>query len=297
MDWQSKKTSWPNAEYSKFVTVGGTTWHCQQKGSGPTLLLLHGSGATTHSFEGLIEELSRQFSIFAIDLPGHGFSSNIKNKGPSLDSVCSAIAALLEQEGIQPDGILGHSAGAAIAVHLEHLGYTDAKFLVSINGAFFPFPGFAGQLFPAAAKLLFLNPFVPKIFAFTAGDEKRVERLMTSTGSSLNEHQLSFYKQLFKSSKHVEGTLAMMANWNLDEMANELKALDKPLLQIIGAQDKTIDPDASFAVDRFVKESERIVFDNFGHLVHEETPKTVSESIFSFSKNYLLLSDDEACAK
>lgn len=48
--WDRDGRDWPNRAASRFVEVGGIHWHVQQLGQGPVLLLLHGTGAATHSW-------------------------------------------------------------------------------------------------------------------------------------------------------------------------------------------------------------------------------------------------------
>lgn len=243
-----------------------------------------------------MEILSEKYDLLVPDLPGHGFSSVIRRKRSSLDNISEALSTLLIQEEFEPELIVGHSAGAAIAVNMTVKGLVRPKGIVSINGAFYPFPGFARQLFPAMAKMLFLNPFVPKFFALTASDKERVRRLIRSTGSELTEQQLSYYARAFVSSRHVEGTLAMMANWELDEMHKCLKNLPVPLLQIIGEKDGTVDPSASLSTERIVSAGERISFSKAGHLVHEENPEAVAGKIDAFATQCLSNDEQNACA-
>jgi magnesium chelatase accessory protein len=63
---------WPLRDYSEFVHCGEIVWHTQRIGAGPVVLLLHGTGASTHSMAGLATLLSRQFTCLLIDLPGAG---------------------------------------------------------------------------------------------------------------------------------------------------------------------------------------------------------------------------------
>ena len=269
----------------------------QRTGNGPGILLLHGSGATTHSFVGLIEELAGSFEILAVDLPGHGFSSRIRGKSATMDNVSDALSQLLKEAEFNPALVVGHSAGAAIAVNMVTRKLIEPDGVVSINGAFYPFPGFARQLFPAMAKIMFLNPFVPKIFALSAGDSGKVRRLIASTGSKLSPTQIDYYQRAFRSSRHVEGTLAMMANWDLERMEGILKKLDIQLLQIIGAQDGTINPSLSLKTQELVSNSERLLIKRAGHLVHEEIPEAVAEHIVSFFDNVRSQLIKEPCVK
>jgi len=49
-DWAREAATWPNSRHSRFLRVGNVGWHIQEMGTGPDLLLLHGAGATTHSW-------------------------------------------------------------------------------------------------------------------------------------------------------------------------------------------------------------------------------------------------------
>ena len=49
-DWATDGRDWPNREASSIVREGGYEWHVQMMGSGPVCLLLHGTGAATHSW-------------------------------------------------------------------------------------------------------------------------------------------------------------------------------------------------------------------------------------------------------
>ena len=65
---------WPLRQHSRTVTAGGLSWHVQIMGTGPVLLMLHGTGASTHTWRALMPELAKHYTIVAPDLPGHGFT-------------------------------------------------------------------------------------------------------------------------------------------------------------------------------------------------------------------------------
>lgn len=287
MNWERESLDWPNAKASRFVNSAEARWHVQQSGSGQKVLLLHGSGATTHSHDGLFNQLSLDHEVVAVDLPGHGFTSALRGQDPTLDNVCAALAGLLKEIEFKPDLVAGHSAGAAIAAQMIISGMIAPSRYVAINGAFFPFPGFAGQLFPAAAKMLFLNPLVPSIFS-TIASFGQVERVIGSTGSKLTQRQLDFYSRAFCDSTHVHGTLAMMANWDLEQMPCRLKTLKTPTLLIVGDCDGTIDPKTSEEALSLLPNADLRLFKQAGHLVHEERPKEVALAIREFTKECLI---------
>ena len=291
MDWKKEGKNWPNRHLSHFVTLSGNTWHVQQDGSGLVLLLLHGTGATTHSFAQMVPEFAKHFNVVALDLPGHGFTSKLHQQRPNLSNISIASASLLHSENIMPDYVVGHSAGAAISVQMTAARAIRPKALISINGAFFPFDGFSGQIFPAAAKLLLVNPFASHLFAMSAGNRTRIETLMASTGSQLTKEGLDCYQMALQSTKHIEGTLAMMANWDLSHMATLLQQLDIPMLQMIGAQDGTVAPALADRSQKLLRHGTTRFFENCGHLAHEEKPQLFCTFIEEYLSN---LSDQSA---
>ncbi|MGD1955170.1 MAG: alpha/beta fold hydrolase BchO [Sphingomonadales bacterium] len=291
MEWEREAPSWPNASVSRFVSVDGTRWHLQEMGnpSKPRVLLLHGAGATTHSYADVMPVLANDFAVTAIDLPGHGFTTMLGSSRPTREGVSEGVAALLEKEALVPDLIVGHSAGGAVAVTMVAEGLLSPTALIVINGSFFPFPGPAEYVFPALAKMLFLNPFVPRIFANSAASRRRGLNLINSTGSDLTEEQISLYQRALTSSAHVEGTLAMMANWDLAPIEGLLRSLDLPVLQIIGGRDKTVRPSGARKIATYLKHGAFIEFETCGHLVHEEMPAEVSDAIRVFAQKTKIL--------
>ncbi|AWN54238.1 alpha/beta fold hydrolase BchO [Methylobacterium sp. 17Sr1-1] len=268
---------WPNREASRFVAAGGLTWHVQEAGTGPVLLLVHGTGAATHSWRGLLPLLARDFRVIAPDLPGHGFTDPLPT--PSLPRMARALGDLLRVLGAAPEVAVGHSAGAAILARLCLDGVVSPRLLVGLNAALKPFPGMAGFIFPAMARALFLNPVTPRVFAWSA-DRAAVERLIHGTGSTLDRTGLDLYRRLFQTPGHVAGALGMMAHWDLIPLDRELPRLKAPLLLIVGGQDRTIAPEVSFGLaDRLGGRARVELLRGLGHLAHEEKPEVVAELI------------------
>ena len=112
-------SDWPFRAVSRHIACKPHLWHVQEMGTGPTLLLLHGAGGATHSFRHLIPLLTSQYRVIALDLPGQGFTVLGPSARCGLDPMAQDIAALCAQEQWQPQAIIGHSAGAAIALRLE----------------------------------------------------------------------------------------------------------------------------------------------------------------------------------
>jgi magnesium chelatase accessory protein len=223
--------------------------------------------------------LARHAQVIAPDLPGHGFTSRPSSNGLSLPGMARAVGALLATLAIQPDIIIGHSAGAAIALRLTLDGRAQPRLVIGLNAALLPFKGMAGQVFPALAKALVLNPFVPRVVAWSAAQRSGVERLITDTGSSIDPAGIGFYHQLFRSSAHVGATLGMMANWDLKPLLDDLPRLTVPLALIVGGADRAVPPSDAYDVRRRVPSTRIVPLPDQGHLAHEEAPDTIADLI------------------
>jgi magnesium chelatase accessory protein len=278
-DWSREGLGWPLREVSQFVVAGGINWHVQTLGKGPVLLLLHGTGAATHSWAKLIPLLAIQYTIVAIDLPGHGFTDTPTGQGLSLPGMAQLITELLETLKIVPFAIIGHSAGAAIGAELILNGAVTTTHLIALNGAFKPFSGLAAHVFPVVAKLIALNPLTIFALAARGGDRVRVSKLLGSTGSKLDAHTLELYTRLFGTPGHVAGVMGMMARWELGTLVPRLPMLAVPLTLIVGSGDLTIPPLVSAEVARAVSGAQIVTLPDLGHLGHEEDPASVAQAI------------------
>ncbi|WP_425092403.1 alpha/beta fold hydrolase BchO [Tropicimonas sp. S265A] len=281
MNWDLEKAHWPHAQYSRFVRVRPHQWHVQRQGSGPGLLLLHGAAASLHSFADLIPRLTDRYDVMAVDLPGHGFTTKGSAMRSSLTSVSSDLATLLDHEGFSPQCIVGHSAGAAVALDLSLRLPDPPKAVVAINGAFAEFDGVAGWLFPMLAKLLALNPFTSLFFASTT-TPRNVSQLIAATGSELSDVQLRLYYRLIRDRAHVAGALAMMAQWDLRPLIARLGDFDIPTLLLTGDRDKAVAPAVSRDAAARMPNALWKSMPALGHLMHEERPDLVAEVILDF---------------
>ncbi len=279
LDWNRDGREWPNRDSSRFVEAAGLTWHVQVAGQGPVVLLVHGTGASTHSWRDLLPALVRDFTVVAPDLPGHAFSAMADRRGMSLPGMAMGIADLLRGLDLKPDLAVGHSAGAAILTRLCLDHEIAPAGLVSLNGAMLPIGGLAGQIFSPLAGLLATTPMASRLFAWRAGDRAVVERLIRQTGSTIDAVGMDFYARLARDPGHATGALAMMAAWDLHLLERSLPQLKVPLLLVVGGHDRTIDPADAIRIRDLVPGARIDYLRGLGHLAHEEKPQQIAELI------------------
>jgi magnesium chelatase accessory protein len=282
--WERDGAGWPNREASSFIEAAGLRWHVQHMGSGPVLLLAHGTGASTHSWRDLAPALARHFTVVAPDLSGHGFTAKPPSSRMSLAGMSADLSALMAALGVRPALAAGHSAGAAILCRMALDGSIAPKGLVSLNGALLAFRGVAGHIFSPLAKLLASNPFAATILVATMSSRRSVERLLEETGSTIDEAGIELYHRLVRSPVHVGAALGMMANWDLEGLERDLPRLPVPLLQIVGSRDRSIPPSAAFKVRGLAPDAAVDERRGLGHLAHEERPAEHADLIVAFAR-------------
>ena len=251
-----------------------------------SILLLHGTGASTHSWRHLMPLLRDHCTVIAIDFPGHGFTAMPQDSDVatlfSIQGMAAGVAELLAQMQYKPDIVVGHSAGAAVACMLTLDGHLKPQRLVSLNGALLPLDGVAGQVFSPLAKVLTKAPWMPELFAWQAARATVLDKLLEGTGSKLDTEGTQLYRTLISNPSHAQAALHMMAHWDLRTFWDRLRTLQDPLTLIVGSQDWIVPPSVAYRVAEslpHLRSQDIISLPNLGHLAHEEQAQWVADVI------------------
>ena len=269
--WQRDGRDWPNREASRFVRAAGLLWHVQVMGQGPVLLMLHGTGAATHSWRAMLPLLTPHFTVVAPDLPGHGFTDAPATARLSLPGMAKSLHGLLQVLNVAPALAVGHSAGAAILARMTLDGQIAPRALVSFNGAFLPLEGVPGQIFSPLAKLLVGLPLLPQLFAWRAKDNA-VATMLEGTGSRIDPQGVMLYGRMIRNPAHAGAALGMMAQWDLRPLWQDLPRLAVPLRLVVGSGDRAVPPAQAARVCDAVPGAVLVEMPGLGHLAHEERP-------------------------
>lgn len=291
MRWQNEGRDWPHREASRFIEAGGVRWHVQTMSSPRAaftsrhaLLLVHGTGASTHSWRGLMKRLSLSFDVVAPDLPGHGFSGEPRAKNYSLPGMAAALGDLLNALGVKPACAVGHSAGAAILARMCLDELIAPQQIVSVNGALLPLNGLAGELFSPLAKVFASSAIVPRLFSWRAADPNVLDRLLRSTGSHVDDEGRRLYGTLVRNPHHAGAALEMMAQWDLWTLARDLPQIaDRrcALTLVVGGNDRTVSPGEAARIRKILPAARLVSMPGLGHLAHEERPEKLCDLLES----------------
>jgi pimeloyl-ACP methyl ester carboxylesterase len=109
-------------------------WHRTERGSGRTLVLLHGGGATSRTWTPVLDRLAERRHVVAFDFPGFGRTAFPKDVEFTMDWLLDALADQLAELGIRtPVDIAGNSMGGWVALEAAKRGM--ARSVVALGPA------------------------------------------------------------------------------------------------------------------------------------------------------------------
>jgi magnesium chelatase accessory protein len=273
---------WPQRGHSRSVRTGAVDWHVQVGGQGPTVLLLHGTGGSAHSWAGLLPSLLPHATVVAPDLLGHGFTTGAPLAELTLPRMARALGGLLQALKLPPATlVVGHSAGAALALRLALDAEQPPRAVL----------GFAPSLLaPPAAYTQWLAPLlnpvatsrpVARLMAAVAGPSGLIDLLLGSTGSQLTPAQRAPYRRLFADRAHVRGAVGFMAVADLPALNADCARLHSQVAFVLGAGDRWI-PEKYLrpVIARHLPHADVQAWPG-GHLVHEERPAQAAERVLA----------------
>ena len=273
---------WPYSEYSKFLETDNFVWHYQLIGKpgNPIILLIHGAGASSHSWANLIPKL-HEFQVLAVDLPGHRFSKIKKGIRPQHDTIVRDLIILFESLKIKPNVFVGHSIGAVIVLSLAVIYEGPLSSIVLINGALEKFEGPAGTIFPLMARVFYASPLTKYWIRFFNSAETSLRKFLSISGSNLTIKNIDYYMKLMTDEDHVTGTLAFISNWNIGDIEKTFKKVSVPTLFLAGMRDGIVNYKTSVRAHKKAFNAKIKLFKNDGHLIHEVSSAKIAKEINS----------------
>lgn len=254
--------------------------HYLHEGSGLPLVLIHGGGMWLYSYRHNITPLSRSFSVYAVDMPGYGFT---RMKAPYLtmgtQAMTLALREFLDALKIEKASIVGHSWGGGWAL------------------------AFAQEFPERVGKIVLINSSgidQPDVFEWELLKVPVLGRLMLrflTLGMTRSRLELSFHRQgkvddamaqevllpmKIPANQRAQASIARALCWA--EVEGRLHELHHEVLLIWGEMDRYLDRSH---VERFrerIADIRTEIISHCGHSAHEESPEAVNALIEGFLK-------------
>jgi len=274
--------------HERSVTLDGVTWRYWHAGSGPPLLLIHGFMGYSYSWRFNVEPLSRHFSVYAMDLPGCGFSQRTQEPECTLAGDAEAVLRFMDHVGIEEADVVGSSRGGGLSIVLggmlakrRMLHRIRRMVLVSPINPWSSNGRLMTRVLATTVGGVCVMHVLPKLrimlvryFKALYGDPKRI-----SSGS------IEGYRAGLEIPGSYEHLLRIVRSWHQDLALIErsLPAISEvPTLLLWGSRDTAVFPSSIHQLERPLKNSRVILLRGVGHLPYEEVPEVFNRIICDF---------------
>jgi pimeloyl-ACP methyl ester carboxylesterase len=292
---ESLKSRWAApASGSQFVNVRGMSVHYRDEGFGDDpqpMVLLHGTSASLHTWDGWAAELSKTRRVIRFDLPGFGLTGPYVGAWLSEDggryiplNYAKFVVATLDAIGVtQPVVLCGNSMGGQIA--WETADYLRAKQpqriakLILVNAAGYQFESQSVPLGFRLARIEALAPLLEN--TLPRGLVQKSVRSVYGDPSKITPQLVDRYYELTLR----EGNRRALGLRMRERMAvshDRIAKITQPSLIIWGGQDRLIPPDNGERFAKDIANSKLVMFDKLGHVPHEEDAATTVMAVQAF---------------
>jgi pimeloyl-ACP methyl ester carboxylesterase len=268
---------------SQFLAIDGMSVHLRDEGprDDPSpLLLLHGTSASLHTWEGWARVLKTRHRVVSVDLPGYGLTGPAPDGDYSPARNTQFIVDLLDTLKIDQAVLAGNSFGGQVAlgVALDHpervqklilvdaLGYPRNATSVPIGFRIAGIPGLNRWL-----QLILPRSMVESSLRNVYGDPSRVTPALVD--------------RYFDLSTRAGNRAALPTRFRFlptDASAKRIATISMPTLILWGGRDRLIPPDNAERFHRDIANSRLVMFPALGHVPQEEDPAATVAAVELF---------------
>jgi pimeloyl-ACP methyl ester carboxylesterase len=267
---------------SEFIDLRGQLVHLRDEGPRHTgsggspapIVLLHGTSASLHTWEGWVAGLKGQRRVISFDLPGFGLTGPFTGAYPagdySGDAYARFVLDLLDHLQLQQVVLAGNSLGGDIAWRVAVLAPQRVHSLVLVDAAG---PPFQPEKIPTA-WLVARTPGMGWLL------ESMLPRALVEEGlhsvygdpSKVTPELVDRYFALALREGNRRALGERLRAWQPGEGSERIASIRQPTLILWGGRDRLIPPAVGEEFERRIPGSRRVVFEQLGHVPHEEDP-------------------------
>lgn len=254
----------------KIITVDDKKIHYIEKGAGKPVIMIHGFLYNTAMWNKNIDELSKKFKVYAIDLWGWGYSQRLQKDAYSFNLYSRQVIGFMDALKIPRASLIGQSMGCGISVYAAARHPDRIEKLILVAPAVIPYD------LPMDARI-FKLPFVGEFLISIPGDS-----LMTDNLKNIFFYDKSLVTENYAAEvlrpNHIIGSHAgalfihryMLVPPVVEKEARMLSSMDKQILIIHGRDDRAVPLDRSQELVKMWKDAKLVIFDKAGHCPHDE---------------------------
>lgn len=250
--------------------------HYFEAGEGEPLILIHGIGQSIYTWRKNFYELAKEFHVYAIDLPGHGFSGK-PHMSYSIEEVALSIEAFMNAMRIEQAHFCTFAESAIYA--LDFAMHNPDR----TGGMIFASPVISGIGKRARGIQSVFGSLAQKMMLNVSGVRNVLEECYFDQTLVTNEVVEEYYGGLSDREFKMISKLYML-NFYDDEIIENISSVKKRMLIMLGADDKITGGKSNEFLSLNFESGSVLNVRNCGYLVHEEKPEKVNEAVVAFLK-------------
>jgi pimeloyl-ACP methyl ester carboxylesterase len=264
---------------SRFVDVDGMRVHVRDEGPADDrepIVLLHGTSASLHTWEGWAAALKSKHRVIRLDLPGFGLTGPMPDHDYSMKRYVGFIGRFLDAMGVRHCVLVGNSFGGGLAwetaiampLRVARLGLVDA--------AGYPVQATSVPIAFQVARVPTLAPLMRKVLPRQVV-ESSVRNVYGDPGKVTTELVDRYYELSLRAGNR-QAVFERFRQLRWGEDAASIRGIRQPTLILWGGKDRLIPVAQGQRFANEIAASRLVVFDDLGHVPHEEDPlRTVAE--------------------
>src|SRR5579863_4604681 len=271
------------ANEEHWVTLpGGARTRYLRAGSGPPLVLVHVLLGYSFSWRFTIPALSQQSTVYALDMPGTGYSVLSLGQDCSLQASAGRLLHFMDKTNIASCDLLGTSHGGAVAMTAVALAPGRIRRLILVDPVN-PWSHHGKHLTKFLSNRLITPLFLSLAYRVRLFDEFYLRRLFGDPRRIPPDSLEGYRKPLCPDS--FKYGIAVARSWNRDLKELEVmlpRIAHIPTLLLWGSRDAAVDPASAARLKQHFTNCRLVMFDGVGHLPYEEVPEDFNRAVARF---------------
>lgn len=272
---------------SEFIDLQGQLVHLRDEGPREDplpILLVHGTSASLHTWEGWVKALKRERRVITFDLPGFGltgpFTGPHAGGGYGSDAYARFVLDLVGQLKIARFVIGGNSLGGDVAWRVALLAPQRVQQLVLVDAAGLPF---VPQTIPLGWQLARV-PVLNRVLEWVLPRSVVAEGLAACYGdpARITPELVDRYFELTLREGNRRALMERLRDWRPGEGSERIASIRTPTLVIWGRRDRVIPLAVGEQLAHMIPGSRLVIFDDLGHVPHEEDPARTVKPVRAF---------------
>ncbi|MGC9323318.1 MAG: alpha/beta fold hydrolase [Desulfomonilia bacterium] len=264
--------------HSQYCSTTDWNIHFLHEGSGKPLIMVHGGGMWLYSFRNNLPQLARQFSVYALDMPGYGYTYPLTSRShEGLDTMRQTLLSFMDAHSLESATLLGHSWGGGWALSFASCHPLRVERLILIDSSGLDVPDvLEWELLKRPLIGTFLMAFISR-----RGVRKRLRNSFFQPRLVTEDMVREVYLPLrFSHNRKAQLELARRQSWK--ETESVLSALAHSTLLVWGRNDHYLDVTLTQRFKGLLTNIRVEILENCGHSSHEEYPAVVNTMVEEF---------------